>query len=107
MPLPEAGDAVPTLRVLLDCRMADWSGVGRYTVGLASALVDRGDIELIQAVGRGQLPPIPCASAIRVNAVERQASARHQSSMVPDASVWMSRIAPTSRRRSPRPIRWR
>ena len=46
------------LRILLDCRMADWSGVGRYATGLARALAARDDIELVQAIGRGQLPPV-------------------------------------------------
>lgn len=32
------------LRVLLDCRMARWSGVGRYTRGLVAALARRDDI---------------------------------------------------------------
>lgn len=34
------------LRVLLDCRMATWTGVGRYTVGLTRALAAREDISL-------------------------------------------------------------
>jgi glycosyltransferase involved in cell wall biosynthesis len=46
------------MRVLLDCRMASWSGVGRYTTGLARALARRDDIELVQFVRRGDLPPI-------------------------------------------------
>jgi len=33
--------------VLLDCRMSSWSGVGRYTTGLARALAARDDIELV------------------------------------------------------------
>jgi glycosyltransferase involved in cell wall biosynthesis len=40
------------MRVLLDCRMASWSGVGRYTVGLTRALAARDDVELAIAVGR-------------------------------------------------------
>ena len=36
------------MRVLLDCRMAGWSGVGRYTTGLARALAARDDVELVQ-----------------------------------------------------------
>ena len=46
------------MRVLLDCRMAAWTGVGRYTTGLARALARRDDIALVQFVDRGQIPPI-------------------------------------------------
>ena len=38
------------MRVLLDCRMATWSGVGRYTLGLTRALAARGDLELVAVV---------------------------------------------------------
>jgi glycosyltransferase involved in cell wall biosynthesis len=47
------------MRVLLDCRMCGWSGVGRYTTGLARALALRGGIELIQACAEGDEPPVP------------------------------------------------
>jgi glycosyltransferase involved in cell wall biosynthesis len=46
------------MRVLLDCRMADWSGVGRYTHGLARALARRDDVELVQVVNAGAAPPV-------------------------------------------------
>jgi glycosyltransferase involved in cell wall biosynthesis len=46
------------MRVLLDCRMASWTGVGRYTTGLARALAARGDIELIQVAASGERPPV-------------------------------------------------
>ncbi|MHB1340740.1 MAG: glycosyltransferase family 4 protein [Coriobacteriia bacterium] len=46
--------------------MASWSGVGRYTRGLARALARRDDIDLIQVVGRGQAPP---ADAPRIRMV--------------------------------------
>jgi glycosyltransferase involved in cell wall biosynthesis len=46
------------MRVLLDCRMADWSGVGRYTTGLARALARREDVELLQVVKKGAQPPV-------------------------------------------------
>lgn len=49
------------MRVLLDCRMAFWSGVGRYTRGLARALADREDVELAIVVGRGN-PDSPAAA---------------------------------------------
>ncbi len=49
------------MRVLVDCRMADWFGVGRYTRSLVRALLRRRDIELALAVPvgspwRGELP---------------------------------------------------
>jgi glycosyltransferase involved in cell wall biosynthesis len=46
------------MRVLLDCRMCGWSGVGRYTTGLARALALRDDVELIQACADGGEPPV-------------------------------------------------
>ena len=46
------------MRVLLDCRMASWTGVGRYTVGLARALVARDDIELVQVAAANERPPV-------------------------------------------------
>ncbi|MEI6727170.1 MAG: glycosyltransferase family 1 protein [Actinomycetes bacterium] len=47
------------MRVLLDCRAACWSGVGRYTTGLARALAVRDDIELVQICAAGEAPPAP------------------------------------------------
>jgi len=46
------------MRVLLDCRMASWTGVGRYTVGLARALAARDDIDLIQVAAHDERPPV-------------------------------------------------
>jgi len=46
------------MRVLLDCRMASWSGVGRYTTGLARALAARDDIELVQVCAGGEATPV-------------------------------------------------
>ncbi len=60
-------DARPRLGVLLDCRMATWSGVGRYTTGLARALAARDDVQLVQLVRRGELPPVPDAEVVAVN----------------------------------------
>lgn len=51
------------MRVLLDCRMASWTGVGRYTVGLARALAARSDVELVQVVAQGDLAPVPSSAA--------------------------------------------
>jgi len=47
------------MRVLLDCRMASWTGVGRYTRGLAGALGGREDIELVELVAPGEEPTTP------------------------------------------------
>ncbi|MDP1795033.1 MAG: glycosyltransferase family 1 protein [Acidimicrobiales bacterium] len=49
--------ATTPLRVLLDSRMATWTGVGRYTTGLARAVAARPDIELIQVVTAGEGTP--------------------------------------------------
>jgi glycosyltransferase involved in cell wall biosynthesis len=46
------------MRVLLDCRMAGWSGVGRYTVGLARALAAGGEVELVQVCAVGERAPV-------------------------------------------------
>jgi glycosyltransferase involved in cell wall biosynthesis len=54
------------MRVLLDCRMASWSGVGRYTVGLARALAARADVELIQVCAAGETPPAEPGFLVRV-----------------------------------------
>jgi len=45
------------IRVALDCRMADWTGVGRYTVGLARALHARDDVELVIVTVSGATIP--------------------------------------------------
>ena len=47
------------MTVLLDCRMASWSGVGRYTTGLARALAARADVKLVQVCAAGESPPAP------------------------------------------------
>lgn len=44
------------MRVAIDCRMADWSGVGRYTRGLVRALARRTDIEIVQVLQPGMAP---------------------------------------------------
>ncbi len=57
------------MRVLLDCRMATWSGIGRYTTGLARALAARGDLELVQVCRPGEDPPVgPGPNSTSVNA---------------------------------------
>ncbi len=57
------------MRVLLDCRMATWSGIGRYTTGLARALAARGDLELVQGLPPRRGPPVgPGPNSTSVNA---------------------------------------
>ncbi len=46
------------MRVLLDCRMVGWSGVGRYTTGLARALAARDDVEVVQVCAAEVHPPV-------------------------------------------------
>jgi glycosyltransferase involved in cell wall biosynthesis len=53
------------IRVLLDCRMASWSGVGRYTGGLARALAARADVELVQVCAGGEAPPVEPGFLVR------------------------------------------
>lgn len=55
-------------RILLDCRMADWSGVGRYTKGLVRALAARGDLDLVQVVAAGSVAPAPGTEVVRASA---------------------------------------
>lgn len=45
------------MRVALDCRMAAWSGVGRYTIGLTRALGVRNDVEPVLVVSAGERVP--------------------------------------------------
>ena len=54
------------MRVLLDCRMASWSGVGRYTTGLARALAARDDTDLVQVCAAGEDPPVRPSPGIEV-----------------------------------------
>jgi len=52
------------MRVLLDCRMATWSGIGRYSTGLARALAHTGEVDLVQVIEEGTTPPVPEAPAM-------------------------------------------
>ena len=54
------------MRVLLDCRMASWSGVGRYTTGLARALAARDDVELVQVCAVGHEAPVAPGYCVEV-----------------------------------------
>ncbi len=46
------------ITVLLDCRMATHSGIGRYTVQLTRALASTGQLRLIQVCAPGVSPPV-------------------------------------------------
>jgi glycosyltransferase involved in cell wall biosynthesis len=49
------------IRVALDMRMASWTGVGRYSVGLARALARRDDIEPVLLIAHGEsVPEVLC-----------------------------------------------
>jgi glycosyltransferase involved in cell wall biosynthesis len=52
------------MKVLLDCRMASWSGIGRYSRGLARALARVGGVEIVQVIEEGAEPPVPDAEAV-------------------------------------------
>jgi glycosyltransferase involved in cell wall biosynthesis len=52
------------MRVLLDCRMASWSGIGRYSTGLARALARADGVEIIQVVEEGSPAPAPEAESV-------------------------------------------
>ena len=54
------------MRVLLDCRMASWSGVGRYTTGLGRALAARDDVELVQVCAVGHEAPVAPGYCVEV-----------------------------------------
>lgn len=59
------------LRILLDCRMATWTGVGRYATGLARALAARGDVHVVQVVAAKDVPPV--SSQLRTDVVRATA----------------------------------
>ncbi len=52
------------MRVLLDCRMAEWSGIGRYCKGLVRALATLPDVEVVQMIAAGAEPPVSSAEAV-------------------------------------------
>jgi glycosyltransferase involved in cell wall biosynthesis len=47
------------MRVLLDCRLAWSSEIGRYATGLCRALARRGDVDIVQVVEAGAIAPAP------------------------------------------------
>ncbi len=56
------------MRVLVDCRMAAWSGVGRYTTGLVRALAVMPGVSLVQMVAEGVEPPAAAHEAVEAKA---------------------------------------
>lgn len=56
------------MRVLLDCRMSAWSGVGRYTRGIVRALARTDGVEIVQVVGHTGEPPVPGAETVHADA---------------------------------------
>jgi len=78
------------MRVLLDARMATWTGVGRYTVGLARALAARDDVELSLVMANDVESPVPHESLERVYSAKA-----HPFSL--GGSLELSRIARHSR----------
>ena len=63
--------------VLIDCRMAQWSGVGRYTHGLVRALAALPDLSLVLATASGEEAVLPQSERVRaVTAVHHPFSTR-------------------------------
>jgi len=56
------------MRVLLDCRMATWSGIGRYCMGLTRALAEVPDVAVVQMVAAGAPVPVPEAEHVEASA---------------------------------------
>ncbi|MDZ4168028.1 MAG: glycosyltransferase family 1 protein [Coriobacteriia bacterium] len=56
------------MRVLLDCRMATWTGVGRYSTGLVRALALRDDLDLVCVMATGEDSPAPGLHAVAAEA---------------------------------------
>lgn len=56
------------MRVLLDCRMATWSGIGRYCMGLTRALAEVSDVTVVQMVAAGEAVPVPDAESVTAGA---------------------------------------
>lgn len=61
------------MHALIDCRMAQWSGIGRYTRGLVRGLDATGDVELTLLTARDDDPLLP-ESGDRVTVVRASAS---------------------------------
>jgi len=57
--------STPT-HILLDCRMATWTGIGRYSTGLARHLAAREELQLTLVTAAGEQPPTPPTADGRV-----------------------------------------
>ncbi len=57
--------------VILDCRMAQWSGVGRYTRGLVRALAAIDGLSLILVTARGDEPILARSPSVTVLEADR------------------------------------
>ncbi|MBN1193670.1 MAG: glycosyltransferase family 4 protein [Coriobacteriia bacterium] len=55
------------MRVLVDCRMSTWSGIGRYCQGLVRALVRTPGIGVIQMVAAGTQAPSGSAEVVEAS----------------------------------------
>jgi glycosyltransferase involved in cell wall biosynthesis len=65
---PTGGDIAVTdkrMTVLLDCRMATWTGIGRYTTGLVRALAQRDDLDLVLLTLAGDEPVVAEGEHVR------------------------------------------
>jgi len=51
-------------RVLIDCRMAGWSGIGRYTHGLVRGLAATGELSMVLFGADGDAPILPDAERV-------------------------------------------
>ncbi|MHB1323612.1 MAG: glycosyltransferase family 4 protein [Coriobacteriia bacterium] len=56
------------MRVLLDCRMATWGGIGRYAHGLVRALAEEPGLEIVQMTAHGETPPVREAETVEASA---------------------------------------
>jgi len=59
------GKSVNKLHILVDARMADWSGVGRYSVGLIRALCKRDDLKVTALVSQGAREALEAKGSLR------------------------------------------
>lgn len=55
------------MRVLVDCRMATWSGIGRYCQGLVRALAETPDVEVVQMIAAGSAGPSARAESVEAH----------------------------------------
>jgi glycosyltransferase involved in cell wall biosynthesis len=75
------------VRVLLDCRMATWGGIGRYSTSLARELARVPDMEIVQVVEEGAIAPVPDARKVMA----------HSHAFYPTGGLELGRIAEEAR----------